>query len=148
MQLRIINYNKSYFQIILITLYPLAITFFTEQSVIPVITEEPQASLPPKIERPQGKIISKFMESSFAQNWFFKNEEMEGDNGTKSIKVDVKADFQAFVPPAQEFGPRTQEELEPKKLEPKGFLQVLEDEERKRTKREQQEINFILPQNF
>ena len=127
----------------------MAITFFTEQSVIPVITEEPQASLPPKIERPQGKIISKFMESSFAQNWFFKNEEMEGDDCIKSISV------QKFGPPAQEFGecsqkfgPGTQEELEPKKLEPKGFLQVLEDEERKRTKREQQEINFILPQNF
>ena len=133
----------------------MAITFFTEKSVIPVITEEPQASLPPKIERPQGKIISKFMESGFAQNWFFKNEEMDGDVCTKSIKVDVKANVQAFVPPAQEFGesnqkfgPRTQEELEPKNLEPKGFLQVLEDEERKRTKREQQEINFILPQNF
>ena len=127
----------------------MAITFFTEQSVIPVITEEPQASLPPKIERPQGKIISKFMESSFAQNWFFKNEEIEDKVCTKSISV------QKFGPPAQEFGecsqkfgPRTQEELEPKKLEPKGFLQVLEDEERKRTKREQQEINFILPQNF
>ena len=77
------------------------------------------------------------------------DEEMERDDCTKSIKV------QAFGPPAQEFGecsqkfgPGTQEELEPKKLEPKGFLQVLEDEERKRTKREQQEINFILPQNF
>ena len=131
------------------------ITFFTEQSFIPAVREEPQVSLPPKIERPQGKIISKFMQSSFAQNWFFKKEEMEDEVCTKSKKLDAKTSVQKFCTPAQEFGecsqkfgPGTQEKLESKELETKGFLEVLEDEERKRTKREQQEINFILPQNF
>ena len=43
----------------------------------PVEIVEP--SMPHTLEKPPGKIMSKLMQSGFAQNWFFKKEEVTGN---------------------------------------------------------------------
>ena len=121
-----------------------------------MVVVEPIA-LPDTLEKPPGKIMTKLMQSGFAQNWFFKNEEPEmeeespsssrktskEESSVNSMILDDNASFQSFGPQTQEFGPRGQDIMGPK-----GFSGVLEDEKRKRSKRELREVNFIAPQNL
>ena len=57
--------------------------------------------------------------------------------------LDDNASFQTFGPQTQDFGPQG-----PEGSGPKGFFGILEDEKRKRSKREFREVNFIAPQNL
>lgn len=126
-------------------------------TVIPEVIVEPPVSK--RIEKPPGKIMSKLMQSGFAQNWFFKNDEPETDeesasasssrktskeeSSVNSMVLDDNASFQTFGPQTQDFAPRDLEGSGPK-----GFFGVLEDEKHKRSKRQFREVNFIAPQNL
>jgi hypothetical protein len=52
--------------------------FFTGQTVMPTVVVETLVPMPHTLEKPPGKIMSKLMQSGFAQNWFFKKEEVTG----------------------------------------------------------------------
>jgi len=114
------------------------------QTVMPTAIVEP--SMPHTLEKPPGKIMSKLMQSGFAQSWFFKKEEVtEGDesqsNSRKSSKEETmhdndNASFQTFG---------VQMDSNPG---PQGFVGVLQEEKRKRSKKEQREFNFMAPQNL
>ena len=46
---------------------------------MPTVIVEPSVPIPHTLEKPPGKIMSKLMQSGFAQNWFFKKEEVTGN---------------------------------------------------------------------
>ena len=50
---------------------------------MPTVIVEP--SMPHTLEKPPGKIMSKLMQSGFAQNWFFKKEEVTGNFSKAAI---------------------------------------------------------------
>ena len=62
----------------MIALYPFVIQYFTGHSIIPAVVVDSPTTIPQNLEKPPGKIMSKLMQSGFAQNWFFKNEEITG----------------------------------------------------------------------
>ena len=90
------------------------------------------------------------MQSGFAQNWFFKNDdqvEEEQSASRKSSKeesVTLMTDDNASF---QTFGATSSVQMATSGLNPKVFDGALENEKRKR-KRELREANFMAPQNL
>jgi len=116
------------------------------QTVMPTVIVEPLVPMPHTLEKPPGKIMSKLMQSGFAQNWFFKKEEVtEGDEPQSTSRKSSKEETMHDNDNAsfQTFG--VQMDSNPG---PQGFVGVLQEEKRKRSKKEQREFNFMAPQNL
>ena len=113
-----------------------------------LVESEPNSRKTSTEQKPQSKLLTNIMQSGFAQNWFFKNEdnteEVKEEKFTKTAFMDVETENANF-PFAMTSEAKAEKSgkaiSEPKK---KSFAGMLEQKQN----REYRESNVFAPQNF